>query len=185
MDIVYNPLVGRDMVKTFDIAVIPGDGIGKEVVPAALDVLEVAAQVHGGLSFRWDTFEWSCDYYVKHGRMMPEDGLDILAGYEAIFLGAVGNPQLVPDHISLWGLLLKIRREFEQVLNVRPAKLLKGLVSPLANPEPFDLVIVRENSEGEYSEIGGRIFRGDDEIAVQTNVFTRRGVERAMRYAFE
>lgn len=173
------------MVKTFDIAVIPGDGIGKEVVPAALDVLEVAAQIHGGLSFRWDTFEWSCDYYVKHGRMMPEDGLDILAGYEAIFLGAVGNPQLVPDHISLWGLLLKIRREFEQVLNVRPAKLLKGLVSPLANPEPFDLVIVRENSEGEYSEIGGRIFRGDDEIAVQTNVFTRRGVERAMRYAFE
>ncbi len=172
-------------MKTFDIAVIPGDGIGKEVVPAALKVLDFAAETHGGVAFRYTTYDWDCDYYVKHGEMMPTDGLRVLAGYEAIFLGAIGNPKLVPDHISLWGLLLKIRREFEQVLNVRPAKLLRGLPSPLANPQPFDLVVVRENSEGEYSEIGGRIFRGDDEIAIQNNIFTRRGVERAMRYAFD
>ncbi|WP_125010759.1 tartrate dehydrogenase [Parageobacillus thermoglucosidasius] len=172
-------------MKQLEIAVIPGDGIGKEVVPAALDVLRTIAEVHGGLQFTFVEFPWSCDYYVEHGKMMPDDGLQTLQGFAAIFLGAVGNPKLVPDHISLWGLLLKIRREFEQVINIRPAKFFRGLPSPLANPNDFDFIVVRENSEGEYSEIGGRIHRGDDEIAIQNTVFTRKGTERVMRYAFE
>ncbi|SEN36002.1 tartrate dehydrogenase [Lihuaxuella thermophila] len=172
-------------MKKFEIAVIPGDGIGKEVVPAALTVLNTAAEVHGGIRFDFTEFPWSCDYYLKHGQMMPDDGLQILQGFDAIFLGAVGNPRLVPDHISLWGLLIKIRREFEQVINIRPAKCFKGLCSPLVNPNDFDLIVVRENSEGEYSEVGGRIHRGEDELAIQNAVFTRKGTERAMRYAFE
>lgn len=172
-------------MKKYSIAVIPGDGIGKEVVPAALSVLNTAAEVHGGLHFDWQEFPWSCDYYLTTGNMMPDDGIQILSGFDAIFLGAIGNPKLVPDHISLWGLLLKIRREFEQVINIRPAKLIKGIASPLANPREFDLIVVRENSEGEYSEVGGRIHRGEDEVAIQNAVFTRKGVERAMRYAFD
>ncbi|ABO68716.1 tartrate dehydrogenase [Geobacillus sp. 47C-IIb] len=173
------------VVKKWEIAVIPGDGIGKEVVPAALDVLRAVADVHGGMTFSFTEFPWSCDYYVEHGKMMPDDGLSILRNFDAIFLGAVGNPALVPDHISLWGLLLKIRREFEQVINIRPAKYFRGLSSPLAEPHEFDFIVVRENSEGEYSEVGGRIHRGEDEIAIQNAVFTRKGTERAMRYAFE
>lgn len=172
-------------MKKFEIAVIPGDGIGREVVPAALKVLDTLCEVHGGLRFETTQFDWSCEYYLEHGEMMPEDGLQTLANFDAIFLGAVGNPKLVPDHISLWGLLVKIRREFEQVINIRPAKLIKGVKSPLANPKDFDLIVVRENSEGEYSEIGGRIHRGEDEITVQNAIFTRKGTERAMRYAFE
>ncbi|GAX90115.1 tartrate dehydrogenase [Effusibacillus lacus] len=172
-------------MKKFEIAVIPGDGIGKEVVPAALDVLQTVADVHGGIQFDWTEFPWNCDYYLEHGKMMPDNGLEILQGFDGIFLGAIGNPQLVPDHVSLWGLLIKIRREFEQVINIRPAKCMKGIRSPLVNPNDFDLIVVRENSEGEYSEIGGRIHRGEDEIAVQNAIFTRKGVERAMRYAFE
>lgn len=172
-------------MKTYDIAVIPGDGIGKEVVPAALQVLDAAAEVHGGISFRYEHFPWSCDYYEQHGVMMPENGLDILSNFEAVLLGAVGDPERVPDHISLWGLLIRIRRGFEQVINVRPAKYFRGLSSPLKTPNGFDLVVVRENSEGEYSEIGGRIHRGDDEIAVQNAIFTRKGTERVMRYAFD
>jgi tartrate dehydrogenase/decarboxylase/D-malate dehydrogenase len=172
-------------MKKFEIAVIPGDGIGREVVPAALKVLDTLCEVHGGLRFETTQFDWSCEYYLEHGEMMPEDGLQILSNFEAIFLGAVGNPKLVPDHISLWGLLVKIRRGFEQVINIRPAKLIKGVKSPLANPKDFDLIVVRENSEGEYSEIGGRIHRGEDEITVQNAIFTRKGTERAMRYAFE
>lgn len=117
--------------------------------------------------------------------MMDPDGLDRLADFDAIFLGAVGNIKLVPDHISLWGLLIKLRREFEQVINIRPAKLLDGIRSPLLNPKDFDLIVVRENSEGEYSSVGGRIYQGDDEIAIQNAVFSRRATERAMRYAFE
>lgn len=170
---------------TYDIAVIPGDGIGVEVVPAAMRVLDAAAEVHGGIRFLWKSFPWSCQYYLEHGRMMDEDGIDTLKGFDQIFLGAVGMPAFVPDHVSLWGLLIKIRRELEQAINVRPAKLLRGLRSPLVNPNDFDLVVVRENSEGEYSEIGGRIHQGVDEVAIQNAVFTRKGCERAMRYAFE
>lgn len=172
-------------MKLLEIAVIPGDGIGKEVVPAALEVLNAAAEVHGGISFRFDSFPWSCDYYEQHGKMMPEDGLQTLQNFEAVFLGAVGDPARVPDHVSLWGLLIKIRREFQQVINIRPAKYFRGLSSPLLHPKDFDLLVVRENSEGEYSEIGGRIHQGDDEIAIQNAVFTRKGTERAMRYAFD
>ncbi len=172
-------------MKRFEIAVIPGDGIGREVVPVALQVLDTVAEVHGGLKFEYETFPWSCEYYLEHGRMMPEDGIDTLKDFDAIFLGAVGNPKLVPDHISLWGLLIKIRRECEQAINIRPAKYFKGLSSPLVNPNGFDLIVVRENSEGEYSEVGGRIHSGEDEMAIQNAIFTRKGTERAMRYAFE
>ncbi|GMA65221.1 tartrate dehydrogenase [Alicyclobacillus fastidiosus] len=169
----------------FEIAVIPGDGIGMEVVPAAMRVLDAAADIHGGLSFEWTTFPWNCEYYLKHGTMMPDDGIATLRGFHQIFLGAVGMPNLVPDHVSLWGLLIKIRREMQQSVNVRPAKLLNGLTSPLRNPSAFDLVVVRENSEGEYSDIGGRIHQGSDEMAIQSAVFTRKGTERVMRYAFQ
>jgi tartrate dehydrogenase/decarboxylase/D-malate dehydrogenase len=172
-------------MKKFEIAVIPGDGIGRAVVPSALNVLNTLSEVHGGLQFETTQFDWSCEYYLEHGVMMPEDGMKTLSNFEGIFLGAVGNPKLVPDHISLWGLLVKIRREFEQVVNIRPAKLMKGVKSPLANPKDFDSIVVRENSEGEYSEIGGRIHRGEDQLAVQNAIFTRKGTERAMRYAFE
>ncbi|MFJ5768939.1 tartrate dehydrogenase [Psychrobacillus sp. NPDC093180] len=172
-------------MKNYEIAVIAGDGIGKEVVPASLKVLEAVAEIHGGLNFKYKEFPWSSEYYVEHGKMMPDDGLDILKNFDAIFLGAIGNPDLVPDHVSLWGLLIKIRREFEQQINIRPAKYFKGLRSPLVNPNDFDLIVVRENSEGEYSEVGGKIHKGEEEIAIQNAVFTRKGTERAMRYAFE
>ncbi|MBB3129146.1 tartrate dehydrogenase/decarboxylase/D-malate dehydrogenase [Paenibacillus rhizosphaerae] len=172
-------------MKVLEIAVLPGDGIGKEVMPEALEVLRCIAQIHGGLRFDFVEFPWNCDYYCENGKMMPDDGLDTLAGFNGIFLGAVGNPQLVPDHISLWGLLLKIRKGFRQTINLRPAKQLKGVASPLVNPKNFDLIVVRENSEGEYSEIGGRIHQGEDEVAIQNAVFTRKGSEAAMRYAFE
>lgn len=172
-------------MKTLNIAVIPGDGIGKEVVPEALKVLQTLAEIDGGLTFNFDSFPWSCDYYVKHGVMMPEDGLQTLEGYDAVFLGAVGNPDLAPDHVSLWGLLIAIRRTFEQSINLRPAKLLRGLRSPLAQPNDFDIMFVRENSEGEYTNIGGRMHQGPDEMAIQNAVFTRKGTERAIRYGFE
>jgi tartrate dehydrogenase/decarboxylase/D-malate dehydrogenase len=172
-------------MKNYEIAVLPGDGIGKEVVPVALKVLDTIADIHGGLKFEYKVFPWSCDYYQEHGKMMPDDGLSILKNFNAIFLGAVGNPALVPDHVSLWGLLIKIRREFQQSINIRPAKFFMGLKSPLVNPNDFDLIVVRENSEGEYSESGGRIHQGGDEIAVQNAIFTRKGTERVMRYAFE
>ncbi|PWA12832.1 tartrate dehydrogenase [Pueribacillus theae] len=172
-------------MNTYKIAVIPGDGIGNEVVPKALEVLKQAAELNGTFQLECTTFPWSCDYYMEHGKMMPDDGLEQLKKFDAIFLGAVGDPARVPDHVSLWGLLLKIRRQFKQQLNVRPAKYLKGLESPLKNPKGFDLVIVRENSEGEYSEVGGRIYQGEDEIAIQNNVFSRKASERAMHYAFQ
>lgn len=172
-------------MKNFDIAVIPGDGIGNEVVPVALEVLQTIAEVHGGINFNFTNFDWNCDYYMKHGKMMPNNGLEILQEFDSIFLGAIGNPNIVPDHISLWGILIKIRREFEQSINIRPAKIFKGLPSPLINPNDFDLIVVRENSEGEYSEVGGGIHKGEDEVVIQNAVFTRKGTERAMRYAFE
>jgi tartrate dehydrogenase/decarboxylase / D-malate dehydrogenase len=169
------------------IAVIAGDGIGKEVVPEGIRVLDAAGRKFG-LEFQWDELPWSCDYYVQHGRMMPEDGLEQVRHHEAIFLGAVGLPALVPDHISLWGLLIKLRRSFEQYANIRPVRLMPGIKSPLADRAPgdIDFVVVRENNEGEYSAIGGRSFEGtDEEVVLQTSVFTRRGVDRIMRYAFE
>jgi tartrate dehydrogenase/decarboxylase/D-malate dehydrogenase len=172
-------------MKKHELAVIPGDGIGKEVVPVAINVLNTVAEIHGGLSFEYTEFPWSCDYYVEHGKMMPDDGLDTLKNFDAIFLGAIGNPNLVADHVSLWGLLIKIRREFQQSINIRPAKYFKGLRSPLVNPKDFDILVVRENSEGEYSEVGGRIHQGDDQIAIQNAIFTRKATESAMRYGFD
>ncbi|RKL65013.1 tartrate dehydrogenase [Salipaludibacillus neizhouensis] len=168
-----------------NLSVIPGDGIGKEVVPLTLNVLDTLASVHGGVKFEYEKYPWSCEYYLEHGEMMPKDGMAKLHQSDAIYLGAVGNPQLVPDHISLWGLLIKIRRECEQVVNIRPAQYIKGVKSPLAEPNDFDFVVVRENSEGEYSEVGGRIHSGDDEIAIQNAVFTRKASERTIRYAFD
>lgn len=169
-----------------DIALIPGDGIGREVVGEARRVLEKAGEIWG-FSFGWSEYGWSCKHYLETGRMMPEDGLEELSRHEAVFLGAVGYPG-VPDHVSLWGLLIPIRRSFRQYVNVRPVKLFAGLESPLrgAKPEDVDIVVVRENNEGEYSEVGGRLYRGEpEELAVQEAIFTRRGVGRVMRHAFE
>jgi tartrate dehydrogenase/decarboxylase / D-malate dehydrogenase len=168
------------------IAVIPGDGIGNEVVPEGMRVLEAAAAKYG-FSLRWDQFPWSCAFYKKHGRMMPEDGLAQIRGHDAIYLGAVGFPG-VPDHVSLWGLLIPIRREFQQYANVRPVRLMEGVPSPLRDRKPgdIDFWVIRENTEGEYSSIGGRIFEGtENETVIQETVFTRRGVDRILRYAFE
>jgi tartrate dehydrogenase/decarboxylase / D-malate dehydrogenase len=170
----------------YRIAVIAGDGIGREVVPEGMRVLE-AAGAKFGLHFQWDALPWSCEHYARHGRMMPEDGLEQIRHHAAIFLGAVGFPG-VPDHVSLWGLLIPIRRGFQQYANVRPVRLMPGLRSPLLGRAAgdIDLVIVRENTEGEYSSIGGRIFDGTEaEMAVQESIFTRRGVDRILRYAFE
>ena len=168
------------------IAVIAGDGIGKEVVPQGIKVLEVAGKAHG-FDFEWTDFDWSCDYFRKNGRMMPKDGLDQLREHEAIYLGAVGHPE-VPDHISLWGLLMPIRRGFDQYVNMRPVRLFPGMTCPLAGKKPGDIdyYVIRENTEGEYSEVGGRLFAGTRrEMAVQESVFTRVGMERVMRFAFE
>ena len=173
-------------MKIYEIAVIPGDGIGKEVVPEGLKVL-VAAGAKFGLGFRFRHFDWSCETYKTTGHMMPPDGIAQLRDHDAIFLGAVGFPG-VPDHISLWGLLIPIRREFDQYVNLRPVRLLPGIVSPLRdrNPGDIDFWIVRENTEGEYSQIGGRLHAGTaDEIVVQEAIFTRRGTDRIIRYAFE
>src|SRR5436190_16153897 len=173
-------------MSTFKIAVIEGDGIGHEVIPEGLRVLEAAGKKFG-LSYEMTHFDWSCEIYAKTGRMMPEDGLEQLKAFDAVFLGAVGYPG-VPDHVSLWGLLIPIRRGFDQYVNLRPVKLFKGVSTPLANrkPEEIDFVVIRENTEGEYSSIGGRIFSGsENEFAIQETVFTRRGVDRVMRYAFE
>jgi tartrate dehydrogenase/decarboxylase / D-malate dehydrogenase len=170
----------------YDIAVIPGDGIGPEVIESGIRVLEAIGS-RFDIQFSWDTVPWGCEYYTKTGRMMPGNGLERLRPHDAIFLGAVGYPG-VPDHVSLWGLLIPIRRHFQQYVNLRPARLLPGVKSPLAGrgPDDIDFYIVRENVEGEYSEIGGRLYQGTDmELAVQQTVFTRLGVDRVMRYAFE
>jgi tartrate dehydrogenase/decarboxylase/D-malate dehydrogenase len=173
-------------MKSHRIATIPGDGIGKEVVPAGVRVLDAVAKRHG-FGFAWDHFPWSCDYFRETGRMMPENGLDQIRHHDAIYLGAVGFPG-VPDHISLWGLLIPIRRGFQQYANVRPVRLMPGVASPLRDrlPGDIDFQIVRENNEGEYTSIGGRLYEGrDEEIAVQQVVFTRHGVDRILKYAFE
>lgn len=168
------------------IAVIPGDGIGKEVVPEGMRVLEAAGR-RFGFDLEWTLFDWSCEVYTRTGRMMPEDGLEQLRRFDAVYLGAVGFPG-VPDHVSLWGLLIPIRRGFRQYIARRPVRLLNGVRSPLAGrgPGDIDMVIVRENNEGEYSEIGGRLYSGTaEELAVQTAMFTRSGCDRVMRYAFQ
>ena len=168
-----------------NVAVIGGDGIGPEVVRSGMRVMEAAAGADPSLDLSFTEFPWGCEYYLEHGRMMPEDGIETLRGFDEIYLGAVGWPT-VPDHVSLWGLLLPIRRRFDQYVNLRPARLLRGVSSPLANPNGLDVTVVRENTEGEYSDSGGRIYRGTPhEIAVQESIFTRRGVERIIRYAFE
>ena len=168
------------------IAVVPSDGIGKETVPEGMRVLDAVGQ-RFGIEFDWQHFDWGCERYARTGAMMAEDGLDAIRDFDAIFLGAVGFPG-VPDHISLWGLLIPIRRQFEQYVNLRPVRLLRGVESPLAGrgAEDIDFWVVRENNEGEYSDIGGRIFAGTEhEAVVQESVFTRRGTDRIIRYAFE
>ena len=175
------------MTRTYRIAVIPGDGIGKEVVPEGVRVLERAAKRHGfTLEQTWFDFA-SYDYYARHGRMMPEDWNAQLSKQHAIFFGAVGWPEKIPDHISLWQSLILFRREFDQYVNLRPVKLMPGVPSPLANRKPgdIDFYVVRENTEGEYSSIGGRMFPGTErEIVVQETVMTRTGVDRVLKYAF-
>jgi tartrate dehydrogenase/decarboxylase/D-malate dehydrogenase len=173
-------------MKTYHLAVIPGDGIGREVIPEGLNVLQAAAARFG---FQVDALEfpWGCDYYAAHGVMMPDEALATLRPFDAIYLGAIGDPR-VPDHVSLWGLLLRIRKAFDQYVNLRPVRLLEGIATPLAGrtPRDIDIMFVRENSEGEYTDAGGRLAMGTPhEIALQTSVFTRRGVERILRYAFE
>lgn len=171
---------------TYRIAVIPGDGIGREVLPAGIAVLEkVGARF--GIDFQWDEFDWSCERYHTVGAMMPEDGLAQIQSHDAIYLGAVGFPG-VPDHVSLWGLLIPIRRKFNQYVNLRPVRLFEGVASPLAGRKPgdIDFYVVRENVEGEYSEIGGRMNHDTpEEFVTQLNVFSRKGVDRIARYAFE
>ena len=173
-------------MSNYRIASIPGDGIGQEVIPAGIQVAEVLAQ-RFGFSIKFKHFDWSCQTYLNTGTMMPKEGLEQLQSFDAIFLGAVGWPS-VPDHVSLWGLLIPIRRHFDQYVNIRPVRLLKGIESPLAGrgPEDIDFVIVRENCEGEYSESGGRIYAGtEQEIVLQESIFTRHGTDRILRYAFD
>jgi len=175
-------------MKTHKIAVIAGDGIGREVMPEGLRALEATAK-RFDIGLEFTTFEWAdCDYYAKHGKMMPDDWKEQLSGFEAIYFGAVGWPDTVPDHISLWGSLLKFRREFDQYVNLRPVRLMPGVPCPLANKKPgdIDFYVVRENTEGEYSSVGGRMFEGTDrELVLQEAVFTRHGTDRILKYAFE
>ena len=174
------------MTTIIKVAAIPGDGIGKEVMPEGMRVLESAGRKHD-IHFQWQEFNWSCEMYLKTGHMMPEDGIEQLRNFDAVYLGAAGFPT-VPDHISLWGLLIPIRREFDQYINLRPVRLFEGVPCPLAGREPgdIDFYVVRENVEGEYSSIGGIQYEGtENEVVVQQSVFTRRGVDRVLKYAFD
>ncbi len=176
----------HDKTRTYRIASIPGDGIGKEVLPVGRRLADAVAKKEG-FQIDWRDFDWSCERYVETGRMMPADGIEQLKQLDAIFLGAVGFPG-VPDHVSLWGLLIPLRRELDLYANIRPVRLLRGIKSPLAGrtSDDIDFVVVRENVEGEYSEIGGRMYPGtENEAAFQEAIFTRRGVDRIMNYAFE
>ncbi|WBY01046.1 tartrate dehydrogenase [Ramlibacter tataouinensis] len=169
------------------IAVIPGDGIGTEVVPEGLRVLDAAGR-RFGIQWSFDHFEWCSQHFVRHGTMMPADWKDQIGGHDAIYFGAVGAPDIVADHTAVWESLIKIRRDFDQYVNLRPARLMPGVPTPLANRHPgdIDFLIVRENTEGEYSSIGGRAFEGSErEIAIQESIFTRTGVDRILKYAFE
>src|SRR3954471_16685223 len=171
---------------TLNIAILAGDGIGKEVIPAGVAAIEAAAK-RAAVSITWTELPWGCDYYLRHGRMMDEDGFDQAAKFDAIYLGAIGSPR-VPDHIAVWELLLPLRQLFQQYVNLRPMRLLPGLTSPLANrtSADIDMVCVRENSEGEYSGLGGPIHVGTPhEVAEQTGLFTRVGIERIVRYGFD
>src|SRR6202171_5737682 len=174
--------------RVYNIAVIPGDGIGKEVVPEGVRVLEAAAKKFG-FELRQDDFDFaSYDYYAKHQRMMPEDWKEKIGRHDAIFFGAVGWPAKIPDHVSLWGSLIQFRREFDQYVNLRPVRLMPGVPCPLANRKPgdIDFWVVRENNEGEYSSLGGRMYTGtEQEFATQLSVFSRKGTDRIMRFAFE
>ena len=170
------------------IAVIAGDGIGTEVIPEGLRVLEAAAR-RFNVPLSFDHFDFaSCDYFAKHGQMMPDNWKDQIGHHDAIYFGAVGWPDIVPDHISLWGSLLKFRREFDQYVNLRPCRLMPGIPSPLANRKAgdIDFYVVRENTEGEYSSVGGRMYEGTSrEVVFQESVFSRTGVDRILKYAFE
>ncbi len=168
------------------IALIPGDGIGTEVIPEGVRILEAAGKKHS-IDYQWQEFDWSCERYLETGRMMPEDGIEQLRPFDTIYLGAVGFPT-VADHISLWGLLIPIRREFDQYINLRPVRLFDGVPCPLVDKAPgdIDFYVVRENVEGEYSAIGGMQYEGTErELVVQQNIFTRYGVDRVLKYAFE
>jgi tartrate dehydrogenase/decarboxylase/D-malate dehydrogenase len=175
-------------MKKYKIATIAGDGIGKEVMPESIKVLKETAKKHQ-FNIQFDEFDFaSCDYYEKNGKMLPDDWREKISGHDAIYFGAVGDPSKVPDHISLWGSLLKFRREFDQYINLRPVKLFNGVPSPLANKNPgdIDMLIVRENTEGEYSSVGGRMFQGSDrEIAIQETIMSRHGIDRVQKFAFE
>lgn len=174
-------------MKIYKIAVIAGDGIGPEVLTEGIKVLKKVAALDGNIQFEFTHFPWGCEYYLKHGKMMDEDGMEKLKAYDAIYLGAVGFPG-VPDHISLWDLLLKIRKGFDQYVNLRPIQLLEGAPCPLKNVkrEDINMIVVRENSEGEYAGAGDWLFKGKpEEVVLQTGVFSRKGTERIIRYAFE
>jgi tartrate dehydrogenase/decarboxylase/D-malate dehydrogenase len=180
-------------MSTHRIAVIAGDGIGKEVMPEGLRVLDAAAR-RFGIALQVDTFDFAnCDYFAKHGEMMPADWKDRIGGHDAIFFGAIGWPATVPDHVSLWGSLLKFRRDFDQYINLRPARLMPGIRSPLVDrqgqplkPGDIDMLIVRENTEGEYSSVGGRMYEGTErEIVMQQTIMSRIGVDRVLKFAFE
>jgi len=171
-------------MKTFTIAVIAGDGVGPEVIPPAKRVLDAIGTKYG-VNFVFQDFEWGADHFFRWGSMMPAGAIDLLQSCDAILLGAVGHPE-IPDHTTLNGLLLPIRRAFDQYANVRPAYLYPGVTSPLRNPGAIDFVVVRENTEGEYAQVGGHLYRNQpEEVALQTSVFTRRGIERIVRFAFE
>ncbi|MBA4707195.1 tartrate dehydrogenase [Aquitalea aquatica] len=174
-------------MRAYRIAAIAGDGIGQEVLPEGLRVLEAAAR-RFAIELTVTRFDWaSCDYYLQHGQMMPDDWFDTLQGFDAIYFGAVGMPDQVPDHVSLWGSLLKFRRQFDQYVNLRPVRLLPGVPCPLANRQPgdIDFLVVRENTEGEYSAVGGRMFEGTErELVLQQSIFTRHGVDRILHHAF-
>lgn len=176
------------MVKRFKVAVLAGDGIGKEVMPEGLKVLKSVIQKYH-LNITFEVFDWAnCDYYAENGTMMPADWFETLSSFDAIYYGAVGWPELVPDHISLWGSLLQFRRRFDQYVNLRPVRLFPGVTSPLAGKKPgdIDFYVIRENTEGEYSAIGGKVYEGTEhEFVLQESVFSKRGVDRILRYAFE
>ena len=169
---------------SFKVISIPGDGIGTEVTPAAIDVVNSVADKFN-YQIEWQSVDWGSDFFRKNGRMMPENGIEIMSKFDAILLGAIGTPDL-PDHETLWGLLIPIRRNFDQYINLRPIKTFSGVQGPLRTTDPIDLVIVRENAEGEYSKVGGRFYEGfENETALQVAVFTKHGIERVSKYALD